>query len=159
MRIHSLSAVTFRGLWEPVKAHHKDTGVNYKNKAQYTLYECTYHPWSDESKEEIKENTDKYFKGRSFSLMDTYDGHHKSDMFQMNYVKIGDSINREDADTYKERGYTSSLTGGTIEDDSEFWLTYTNASYAPFDVSIMSKERVQEVVARHFSDAISVGQK
>ena len=149
MNLNKVDSLSFNGLWEPVRTLKKETGVYNKNKVFYTLREYIYHPFAEESSAEISKNVEKIYFGRSFSLWDRFDNHHKCDLFQMNRVKVGDSINESNADEYIKKGWKKK-PAETIVDDKEFYETYTNETYAPFDIRKMSPEYVDEISARHF---------
>ena len=147
------SQISFNGLWGPARTLEKETGVFYRNKIYYKVREKTYYPWKDESPAQIAEAVDKHFWGRSFSVMDTSigDSQHKYDAYHMNYIKIGEPIEKSDSQKLIEQGYSKDFKGG-ISDNSEFYATYSNASYSPFDVRDMTKERVIDVAEQHFLD-------
>ena len=148
-----VSQVSFNGLWEkPAKLlHEKEVGVFYRDKTYYKLRKIIYHPWKDESPEQVAEAVDKHFFGRSFSVMDTSieDSQRKYDAYHMNYIQIGEPINKADAQKFIERGYSENFSGGILS-DSDFYASYNNASYAPFDIRRMDKEDVIDFAQRHF---------
>ena len=115
----------------------------------YTVYEFIYHPFESETKDVVQKEVDKHFWGRSFSLWDKFDGQHKADLLQMNFIKIGNFLKKEDAEKYKMLGYKENFAGG-VKDDKSFWEAYSNETYSPYDITKMTKEYVNDVVSRHF---------
>ena len=149
MRIENTNSITFSGLWEPVTKRSKETGAYNINKVFYTLKELVYHPYVDESPAAIEAEVNKYFWGRSFSVWDKFDGHRKNDTIQMNYVKVGEAIKHEDKEAYLAQNYSETPVGSILE-DKEFWETYNNGAYVPYDDTKMPAERVKELAAKHF---------
>lgn len=146
-----ISQVSFNGLWAPVKVLEKESGVFYRNKVYYKLCEKVYLPWKDETPEQIAKAVDKHFVGRGFSVMDVSigDSQHKYDAYHMNYIKIGNPIERSDAQKFIEQGYSEDFVGGILS-KNDFYDAYSNASYSPFDIHEMDKEAVIDFAKRHF---------
>jgi hypothetical protein len=149
MEINNVSTIRFTGLWEPVVKMSKESGTFNKDKVMFTLYNATYHPYTGESKETIQNAVNKHFTGRSFCLWDKFDGQNKAEMFQMNFVKVGDSIDKEEARKYIQNGYKEDFTEGVLDDNS-FWEAYSNNTYEPYDVSKLSQESILDIADRHF---------
>lgn len=146
-----VSQISFNGLWVPGRVLEKEKGMFYHGKTYYKLRENIYHPWKNETPEQIAQAVDKHFWGRSFSVMDTSigDSQHKYDAYHMNYIRIGEPIEQTDAQKLIAQGYSEDFVGG-ISSDADFYASYNNASYAPFDIRKMSKESVIDFAQRHF---------
>lgn len=149
MYINDVNSVNFQGLWEAKNVLKKETGSFNKNKVMYKLYEFVYHPYENETKQAIAEEVNKHFWGRSFSLWDKFDGQHKADLYHMNFIKIGNSIKESEAEEYTAKGLRETFSGG-VPENKEFYASYTNETYAPYDVSKMTREYVEEIASRHF---------
>ncbi len=150
MFISNICSTNFNGLWKFEGVLEKENGIYYKNKAMYTVHKFTYHPWEDESAEAIEKQIDKHFAGRSFSLWDNFDNHNKADLFQMNYIKTGAPIKKSEKKALLAKGYNESFSGGILDDNS-FMMTYSNEAYSPFDIVKMRKEKVKQIVDKHFN--------
>ena len=77
------------------------------------------------------------------------DSHFKEIIYQMNRVKVADTIKQEDEEKLKGQGYTSNV-GARTPSDEEFRELYPNASYAAFDVSKMRPDRIMELANKYF---------
>lgn len=154
MRINNINSTSFNGMWAPVQVSKQETGVYHLNKKLFTLYDMVYHPWIDETKEAIQKEVDKYFWGRTFSVMDIgfEDMHYKCDIYSMNRVKVGNKIKHEDKEQLIKQGYGENVNVCT-PGDKEFKASYNdNASYAVRDVYKLDAERINELVDEYFQE-------
>ena len=148
MYISGINSVSFNGLWEPVKNFRAETGILYKDKTVYTLHDFVYHPFEGESASDTISKVCEHYKGRSFSLWESRDGHHKEDHFQMNRVTVGKPVQRIDTPVYLYLGYNENFKGGILE-DKEFKEAWYNDTYAPYDIRFMTPEYVEQIIDRH----------
>ena len=151
MQINNINPINFYGMWSPVKVSKKEFGIYHKDKQKFILYDMVYHPWSDETKEAVKKEVDKYFFGRSFSIMDIgiEDSHFKADFYEMNRVKIGNTIRHEDEADLLKQGYTNKPNMGT-HDDKTFAELYNNASISAYGERKMDAERINQLINKYF---------
>lgn len=152
MQINNINSMSFNGMWAPVKVSKYETGAYHVDKRLFTLYDMVYHPWVGETKEAIQKEVDKYFWGRTFTVMDIgfEDIHYKCDIYTMNRVQIGDAIRLEDKKRLIDQGYEENVNVCTPSDE-EFRASYCdNASYSVCDVYKLNAKRINELASKYF---------
>ena len=132
----------FKGLYEYNGSTKKKTGAPHYNKKVYQLYDSTYHPYENESPEDIKKELERTNWGRTFTLYE--DLQNEGDYYFMNRIKIGDRIKKSDEEKLKAQGYSESPRGITL-DNKEFLDTFNNDQYCTADVIKLSPERIEEI--------------
>ena len=138
----NFSSASFKGLYKANGTINKKTGAPHYNKKVYKLYESTYHPYENETAEEIKNELEKTNWGRTFTLYE--DLQNEGDYYLMNRIKIGDRIKKADEDKYIDKGYTKNPRGIELEDDA-FYKSFNNDQYCTCDVIRLRPERISEI--------------
>ncbi|MBO7672834.1 hypothetical protein J6S88_05420 [bacterium] len=146
-----ISPVNFEGMWEPVKVFHATNGFKPRTRqhTNYTLHDMVYHPFKNETAEEIAKVVKKFFKGRTFTGVDIQEGQHIGDYYQFNRVKVGEAIDEKDIQKYLDMGYTKEMHGG-ISSKKDFWDAMRNDSFGAMDYMELTIERIEEIIAKVF---------
>ena len=146
---NTISSINFKGLWAPVKKVHVEKGHFNKDYVRYTLNNLVYHPFKNETSEEIAKEVTKHTRGRNFSLWDRVDGQHKGDYFQMNHISIGKAIDENDTEQLLNKGYNKLAIGGVL-DEADFKDAWNNNTYYVYDINNMQSDEIEEVISRVF---------
>ena len=141
MNINSCG-VSFNGLYKYNGSIDKQTGVPHYNKKVYHVYNSTYHPYENETKEDIEKELAKTNFGRCFTLHEDY--RNEGLYYLMNRIKIGAPRKKADKAKHIKEGMTETSRGITLN-DSEFYATFNNDQYGTTDVTKLSSERVDEI--------------
>ncbi len=149
---NTITTVNFKGLWEPVKILEKSNGFTpgIPEYTYYKLYDMVYHPFKNETAEQIAKVVKKFFKGRTYNLVDRqYGGHKAGDYYQMNRVTIGEVIDEKDIQKYLDIGYTKKMNSG-IASEKNFWKSMENESYSAMAPMELSVEWIERIIKRVF---------
>ncbi|MCQ2739938.1 MAG: hypothetical protein MJ237_06900 [bacterium] len=147
MRVQSVqsSKCSFNGGYALKKSVSKETGVSYYNKVNYKLHEFVYHPFENETAEQIANAIKSNFRGRSFYLVEKEHGHRDGLYYQMNRVVLGSKI--KPSDNLEKLGLTEEPIAGILNDDA-FYEVYNNNQYATMDVEDLDDKRVIEIATK-----------
>ena len=146
-----ISPVNFKGMWEPVKICEAANGFK-PGTPKYThhkLYDMVYHPFKNETAEEIAKVVKKFFKGRTYTMIDRQYGGQAGDFYQMNRVTVGEVIDEKDIQKYLDMGYTKEMRRG-IASDADFYEANRNDSFAVMGNQELSIESIKSIVAKVF---------
>ena len=152
-----ISPINFKGLWEPVKILKESNGYKpgIPEYTYYELYDMVYHPFKNETAEEIAKIVNKFFKGRTYNMVDRKYGSHKAgDYYQMNRVTVGEVIDEKDIQEYLAKGYTRKMKSG-LSSEKAFWKAMENEAYAASAPMKLDVEWIKNIVARIFDKTAS----
>jgi len=145
MNINSCG-VSFNGLYKYNGSVNKSSGKEHYNKVVHHIYNSTYHPYEDESPEDIKKELDRTYFGRTYRLYE--DQRWEGDYYQMNRIKVGETIKRADEEKYLKEGYSKDPQGIYLKKD-DFYAAYDNYEYGVMDYDELSPERVEEIAEKY----------